>query len=132
MREIYNEPLRHEVLLDDISDDIAGESEGNDDKDLSATTRSDGSRRASATRKYLRRFDSKISRGGSIRVSRRLSKASIIELPPKPECSLLSSVLEQEMVEDKLSGGRKRWSNPLGVLKSLSSDGVRHLLYSSK
>jgi hypothetical protein len=38
---------------------------------------------------------------------------------------------EVEIVEDKLTS-KKRWSNPLGLLKSLSAEGVRHLLYSSK
>jgi hypothetical protein len=36
-------------------------------------------------------------------------------------------------VEGNLSGSkRKRWSNPFGVLKGLSSEGIRHMLYSSK
>lgn len=40
----------------------------------------------------------------------------------------------KSMVEDKLLAGcaKKRWSNPLGMLKNLSAEGVRHLLYSSK
>lgn len=38
----------------------------------------------------------------------------------------------QVVVEEKL-GGRKRWSNPLGLLKSFfSTERVRHMLYSSK
>ena len=37
----------------------------------------------------------------------------------------------QIFTEEKL-GGRKRWSNPLGLLKNFSTEGVRHMLYSSK
>jgi hypothetical protein len=37
----------------------------------------------------------------------------------------------QIVVEEKL-GGRKRWSDPLGLLKSFSTERVRHMLYSSK
>jgi hypothetical protein len=36
-----------------------------------------------------------------------------------------------DMVEERL-GGRKRWSNPLGMLKNISSEGIRNMLYSSK
>ncbi|OAP64392.1 hypothetical protein AYL99_00364 [Fonsecaea erecta] len=43
------------------------------------------------------------------------------ETPEKPE-----------IVEDGLAGRKKRWSNPLGILKVLSADGLRHMLYSSK
>jgi len=37
----------------------------------------------------------------------------------------------QIVVEEKL-GGRKRWSDPLGLLKSFSTERVRHMFYSSK
>jgi hypothetical protein len=37
----------------------------------------------------------------------------------------------QAFVEEKL-GGRKRWSNPLGLLRNFSTEGIRHMLYSSK
>ncbi|OAL39011.1 hypothetical protein AYO20_01762 [Fonsecaea nubica] len=37
-----------------------------------------------------------------------------------------------EFVEEGLTGRKKRWSNPLGILKVLSADGFRHMLYSSK
>ena len=39
---------------------------------------------------------------------------------------------KQEVVEDGLGSKKKRWSNPLGILKVLSGDGLRHMLYSSK
>ncbi|KIW70132.1 hypothetical protein PV04_02433 [Phialophora macrospora] len=39
---------------------------------------------------------------------------------------------KQEVVEEGLGGKKKRWSNPLGILKVLSGDGLRHMLYSSK
>lgn len=36
-------------------------------------------------------------------------------------------------VEENLVGNKKkRWSNPLGVLKGISAEGFRHMLYSSK
>lgn len=38
---------------------------------------------------------------------------------------------ERGVVEEKLEG-KKRWSNPLGLLRHISTDSVRHLLYSSK
>ncbi|KAI1620539.1 hypothetical protein EDD37DRAFT_158675 [Exophiala viscosa] len=34
--------------------------------------------------------------------------------------------------EDSISGKRKRWSNPLGILKGLSAEGFRNMLLSSK
>jgi hypothetical protein len=37
----------------------------------------------------------------------------------------------QAIVEDKL-GGRKRWSNPFGLLKNFSTEGVWHMRYPSK
>jgi hypothetical protein len=37
----------------------------------------------------------------------------------------------QIVVEEKL-GGRKRWSDPLGLLKGFSTERVRHMFYSSK
>lgn len=39
---------------------------------------------------------------------------------------------KQETVEEGLGGRKKRWSNPLGILKVLSADGFRHMMYSSK
>lgn len=39
---------------------------------------------------------------------------------------------KQEIIEEGLGGKKKRWSNPLGILKVLSGDGLRHMLYSSK
>jgi len=39
---------------------------------------------------------------------------------------------KDEMVEQGLGGKKKRWSNPIGILKGLSSEGLRHMLYSSK
>ncbi|KIW31122.1 uncharacterized protein PV07_02800 [Cladophialophora immunda] len=47
--------------------------------------------------------------------------AEVKEVPEKPE-----------IVEEGLAGRKKRWSNPLGILKVLSADGLRHMLYSSK
>ncbi|EXJ92670.1 hypothetical protein A1O3_01222 [Capronia epimyces CBS 606.96] len=39
---------------------------------------------------------------------------------------------KEEVVEDGLAGRKKRWSNPLGILRGLSAEGFRHMLYSSK
>ncbi|EHY60380.1 hypothetical protein HRR83_000140 [Exophiala dermatitidis] len=39
---------------------------------------------------------------------------------------------KQEIVEDGLTGRKKRWSNPLGILRGLSAEGLRHMLYSSR
>lgn len=36
-----------------------------------------------------------------------------------------------EIVEEGLAGRKKRWSNPLGILKVLSADGFRHMMYST-
>ncbi|RVX68219.1 hypothetical protein B0A52_08728 [Exophiala mesophila] len=37
-----------------------------------------------------------------------------------------------EVVQASLGGKRKRWSNPIGKLRGLSAEGLRHMLYSSK
>jgi len=42
------------------------------------------------------------------------------------------AVEKQEIVEKGLGGKKKRWSNPIGILKGLSAEGLRHMLYSSK
>ena len=39
---------------------------------------------------------------------------------------------KDELVEEGLVGRKKRWSNPIGRLKGLSTEGLRHMLYSSK
>ncbi|KAJ9616288.1 hypothetical protein H2200_000006 [Cladophialophora chaetospira] len=39
---------------------------------------------------------------------------------------------KEEVIEEGLAGKKKRWSNPLGILKVLSGDGFRHMLYSSR
>lgn len=39
---------------------------------------------------------------------------------------------KEETVQDGLAGRKTRWSNPLGILRGLSAEGVRHMLYSSK
>lgn len=57
---------------------------------------------------------------------RRMSMATV-DVPTAAEESSVGQVI----AEDKL-GGRKRWSNPLGLLKNFSTEGVRHMLYSSK
>lgn len=39
---------------------------------------------------------------------------------------------KQETIEEGLTGKKKRWSNPLGILKGLSAESLRNILYSSK
>ena len=39
---------------------------------------------------------------------------------------------KQEIIEEALTGRKKRWSNPLGILKVLSGDGLRNMLHSSR
>ena len=35
-------------------------------------------------------------------------------------------------VEDELTGKKKRWSSPVGILRGRAAEGLRHMLYSSK
>ena len=65
------------------------------------------------------------------------SQESEVELRPEDPAEVFYSeekdVPEKQVhVEDGLGGKKKRWSNPLGILKVLSGDGLRHMLYSSK
>ena len=40
---------------------------------------------------------------------------------------------EQDVkVEDELTGKKKRWSSPMGILRGRAAEGLRHMLYSSK
>lgn len=105
---VQHEPLSHEVILDDH--DELGEGEK-----LSEEIVPPPSRLSFTAIEKLR--------WRSMKKGRRVSKAGT---EPAPEISP-----EIEIVEDKLAS-KKRWSNPLGLLKNLSADGVRHLLYSSK
>jgi hypothetical protein len=48
-------------------------------------------------------------------------------------CSEAKDLVDkQQVVEETLGGRRKRWSNPLGMLKGFSAEGLRNILYSSK
>lgn len=75
----------------------------------------------------------RLSLGGVDRLFRRGTKKSrrrsmaTIDIPVAAE----EALLEQDRVAEKL-GGKKRWSNPLGLLRNFSTEGVRHILYSSK
>ncbi|KAK5047825.1 hypothetical protein LTR84_006490 [Exophiala bonariae] len=57
-------------------------------------------------------------------------------LPEDPADIVCSEEKEKsekdEVIEQSFGGKRKRWSNPIGILKGLSSEGLRHMLYSSK
>ena len=63
-----------------------------------------------------------IARRGTLR-RREQTKPPTREMP-------VADMAERDIVENL--DGRKRWSNPLGLLKNFSSEGMRHLLYSSK
>ena len=61
---------------------------------------------------------------------RTLSKAAA-ELGPESPAHEFYSGPSGEVTERKF-GTRKRWSNPIGMLKNISAEGFRHLLYSSR
>lgn len=63
-----------------------------------------------------------VARRGTLR-RREQTKPPATEIP-------VADMAERDVVENL--DGRKRWSNPLGLLKNFSSEGMRHLLYSSK
>lgn len=54
------------------------------------------------------------------------------EDPAEIVCSDKDKDEKDDVIEQGLGGKRKRWSNPIGILKGLSSEGLRHMLYSSK
>ncbi len=103
-----DEALSHEIILDDH--DELGEGEKISEEVVPPPSRLS----FTAMEKLRRRSTKKV---------RRVSKAGT---EPAPIVSP-----EIEIVVDKLTS-KKRWSNPLGLLKNLSAEGVRHLLYSSK
>jgi hypothetical protein len=63
------------------------------------------------------------------RRTKRLCRTSMVTIDVPTAAEEVSAA--QAIVEDKL-GGRKRWSNPFGLLKNFSTEGVRHMRYSSK
>jgi hypothetical protein len=70
----------------------------------------------------------------------RKSPIQITALPVGPDDSAeafypeeVEKMQRQVGVEEALAGAKKkRWSNPLGLLKRLPADGFRHMLYSSR
>lgn len=112
----HDEPFSHEIILDD-HDELA-EGEHASAEMVPPPPPPPPSRLSFTAIEKLRR------RSGT-KKGRRLSKAGT-----EPAPDLVSP--EGEIVEDKLGASKKRWSNPLGLLKNLSAEGVRHLLYSSK
>jgi hypothetical protein len=124
-----DEPLSHEIILDDPDElaEEAGEKRSEEGAVLPPA-------RPSASRLS---FNAKVDRLRrlSMKDGRRVSKTGAEPRPPKMSVESPQDVDMETSVEDRLGGGpggKKRWSNPLGVLKNLSAEGVRHLLYSSK
>ena len=77
-----------------------------------------------------------IKRKGTLRKS----PIQVTALPVGPDDSAeafytdeVEKMQAQVSAEEELAGGKKkRWSNPLGMLKGLSAEGFRHMLYSTK
>lgn len=107
-QQLQDEPLSHEIILDDHEEIGEGEN-------VSEETAPPFSRLSFTAVEKLRRCSTK-----------KVRRVSKVGTEPPPEASP-----EVEIVEDKLAS-KKRWSNPLALLKNLSAEGVRHLLYSSK
>lgn len=114
------EPLSHEVVVDDPDEAL-------EEEKLSEEMVEPPSRLSFTASKKIRRRSTKRCR--------RVSKVGSQPMPetlPRVSPEVLPEVSsETEIVEDKL-GSKKRWSNPLGLLKNLSAEGMRHMLYSSK
>jgi hypothetical protein len=112
------EPLSHEIIVDNHDEPGEGEKISEEIPPPPASRLS-----FTAMEKLRRRSTKRI---------RRVSKAGT---EPAPGVELAGSELPSAvggMVEEKLgSGSRKRWSNPLGLLKNLSAEGMRSLLYST-
>lgn len=62
--------------------------------------------------------------------NQRVSKIEEQEKPDQDEKA--EQRKKGSIVEQGLGGKKKRWSNPVGLLKGLSSEGFRHMLYSSR
>lgn len=78
--------------------------------------------------------DGSLCKGGT---RKRTASDSCNDIDPEDPASMIcpeekDKVEKDEMVEQGLGGKKKRWSNPIGILKGLSSEGLRHMLYSSK
>ena len=109
-----DEPFSHEIILD--HHDEPGEGDA-----ISTET---GPKPAPSRLSFTGIGKLRRRRSGTNKKGGRVSKAGT---EPAPE----ASSPEVEAVENRLAS-RKRWSNPLGLLKNLSAEGIRHLLYSSK
>lgn len=78
--------------------------------------------------------DRSLWRGGT---RKRTASDSCPNTGPEDPAEIICSgekdkVEKDDLVEQCLGGKKKRWSNPIGILKGLSSEGLRHMLYSSK
>ena len=115
--QLQHEPLSHKIVLEDH--DELGEGEITAEETVPRSSLLPPSSLSLTGIEKLQR------RSGTKNHRRQVSKAGT---EPAPDVSSP----EVELVEEKLGTRRKRWSNPLGVLKNLSTEGVRSLLYSSK
>ncbi|KAJ9500190.1 hypothetical protein H2202_004581 [Exophiala xenobiotica] len=69
--------------------------------------------------------------------TKRPIQESVAEVGPEDAAEVFYSENKEppekhEIVEEGLAGRRKRWSNPLGILKGLSAEGFRNILHSTK
>lgn len=138
-----DEPLCHEIILDDPDESADAEMKlDEEDKIVIPTPAPLAPSRSSLTavEKKLKRRSLKLKKKKKRKGNkkRETSVASRFETGGNGRGSD-GGVLDAESdvestVEDKLLAGtgKKRWSNPLGRLKNLSAEAVRHLLYSSQ
>ncbi|KAK5442036.1 hypothetical protein LTS15_011083 [Exophiala xenobiotica] len=69
--------------------------------------------------------------------TKRPIQESVTEVGPEDAAEVFYSESKElpekhEIIEEGLAGRRKRWSNPLGILKGLSAEGFRNILHSTK
>lgn len=112
-----DESLSHKIVLEDH--DELGEGENTAEEAVPRSSLLQPSRLSLTGIEKLHR------RSGTKNYRRQVSKAGT---EPAPDVSSP----EGKLVGKKLRTRRKRWSNPLGVLKNLSTEGMRSLLYSSR
>lgn len=121
-------PLGCEIILDDHDERAEAEAEAEGEHDGQTMSKEINiSPPPPARRKSATSTIGKIRRGGTMKKGRRprrpTSKAGTQPLPQIPP--------DVKITEGKFTS-RKRWNNPLGLLKNISLEGLRHLLYPSK
>ncbi|KAF7503112.1 hypothetical protein GJ744_004321 [Endocarpon pusillum] len=115
--QYQDESLGHRIVLEDH--DELGEGKNPAEEAVPRSSLLQPSRHSLTGVEKLHR------RSGTKNYRRQISKAGTESVPDM-------SSPEVGLVEEKLRTRRKRWSNPLGVLKNLSTEGMRSLLYSSR